>query len=359
MFAPLAAFLLAYALIPLLSKMAVKLHLVDKPNNRKIHNNDIPLIGGIAVFVATLFLLVLIVPFHSYVYSNIYILFVISVLFLVGVIDDKYDLKASFKLLVQFVVSHIVFMKGVKIDSLQGFMGVYGISETSQYLLSIIILIGVINSFNLMDGIDGLAGGLAILGFALFTFMAFLLNQFFLALIFLIIIGALIAFIKFNFSTKNKVFLGDAGSLFIGFVIVISGISMIGFAKDTPFNYVVVLSIFSFLVVPVFDALRVFFIRIKAGKSPFAADKIHIQHLLLSTGNKHSVATFKILIIIVAILIVGISVFHIAGFTTSVLSMIAFFYTLTAILSINNNLLIWKNKILKLENNGHGSPDFK
>ena len=346
---PIAAFIFTFLIIPPLRRIAIYIGLVDKPNHRKVHTNPVPLIGGIGIFLATTLALSLVVPFNKdlLIYKNTFIGVVI--LLIVGVLDDRFDLRASLKLAVQLLLAHAIFSQGIKLESLNGLFGIYELPDVIQYFLTIIIITGVVNAFNLMDGIDGLAAGMAILGFGIFTILALVNEQHFAATIFLTFIGALLAFLRYNLSHHKKIFMGDAGSLIIGFILVVSGIDLIQRAQSTPNLTTVTLGVISVLFVPVFDAFRVFRRRIKAGKSPFQADKTHLHHLILLTGLKHKMASFFIVTLTTIIAIIGFLSFQFAGLTISITMMLFVFFVITTALQFNEKLTYWKDFILQME----------
>jgi len=347
---PLTAFLITLLVIPILRKIAFRINMVDKPNLRKVHSAHIPLVGGIGIFIATTLALWLASPFEPGIFGlkNIYL--AISLLLLMGVIDDFFDLRASMKLIIQLVLAHFVYSQGVKIESLHGIFGLYELAEWMQYGLTIMVIAGAVNAFNLMDGIDGLAAGLAMAGLTVFTFLALLTNQYLLVLIFVTYIGGLLAFLRYNLSKDQKVFMGDAGSLMIGFFLVISGIKLIQAAQSTANISLVILGVLAVLLVPVFDALRVFRRRLKSGKSPFSADKTHLHHLVLTTGLRHKASSLGIISLMIAIITIGFLSYHLAGLTIAFLVMLVLFSFATTILQFHNRLLLWKNKIKNMEN---------
>lgn len=346
---PLIAFLITYLFIPVFRKIAIRIQLVDKPNHRKVHTQVIPLIGGVSIFAATLFALGLTLPFNMELLSYGKIFIAMSILLIVGVIDDRFDLRATLKLAIQLVLAHFIFAQGIKIESLQGLLGIYELAPWVQYLLTIVVITGVVNAFNLMDGIDGLAAGLALVGFSVFTVLSVLTGQYLLTLIFITIIGSLLAFLRFNLSSTQKIFMGDAGSLLIGFFIVVAALQLIQAAQGTTNITTVTLGVVAVMLIPVFDALRVFRKRAKTGKSPFSADKTHLHHLLLATGLKHKYAATAILAIMAFLMIVGYVSFQVIGLTIAVILMLLGFFVFTTLLQFNSTLLHWKNEIRKME----------
>lgn len=346
---PLLAFLITYAIIPVLRKIAVAVQLVDKPNQRKVHASAVPLIGGISIFLATILTLALALPFETNLVVPSKVLAAVTILLIVGVIDDRFDLRATLKLAIQLALAHFVFAQGIKIESLNGLLGIYSIAPWAQYLLTLVVITGVVNAFNLMDGIDGLAAGLALVGFSVFTALSILTAQYGLTLVFVTIMAALLAFLRYNLSATRKIFMGDAGSLILGFVIVVAGIHMLQKAQATPHVTSVTLGIVAVMLIPVFDALRVFRKRAKTGKSPFSADKTHLHHLILATGLKHKNATATILVSMATLMALGYLSFQLIGLTIAIIVMLFSFFVFTSLLQFNSTLVQWKTEIRKME----------
>lgn len=349
---PILSFLVVLIITKPLIKLAVRVSLVDQPNYRKVHKTPIPLIGGLSIFIASSLALGLILPFKMEIFTGTSIYSSVVLLLIVGIIDDRYEVRAILKLAIQLALAHVVYSSGVKIESLYGFFGIYGISEWMQYAFTILIIAGVVNAFNLMDGIDGLAAGLAILGFSVFSILAYLTNQFELLLVFLTIIGALASFLIFNLSRKNKAFMGDAGSLIIGFILVVSGIKLLQEAQGTSTISVVAIGVIAVLIVPVLDALRVFRRRMKAGKSPFSSDKTHLHHLILFTGLSHKLATIGILLIVIIMLSLGYVGFNVVGINIAIILMLLVFTVITKFIKFFNHLNYWKHQINDMELDG-------
>lgn len=349
---PLAAILMTLLVIPVLRKIAFRINMVDKPNFRKVHTLPIPLIGGVGIFIATTLALGLTLPFDLDIlgFKNIYL--AMCILLMMGVIDDFYELRATMKLAIQLVLAHFIFSQGIKIESLHGIFGIYELADWMQYGLTVVVIAGAVNAFNLMDGIDGLAAGLAIAGFAVFTFLAVLTSQFLLALVFLTYIGGLMGFLRFNLSKSQKVFMGDAGSLMMGFILVVSGIRLIQAAQSTANVSLVILGVVAVMLIPVFDALRVFRKRLKSGKSPFNPDKTHLHHLVLTTGLRHKASSLGIVGLMTGIILIGFISYQLFGLTIAFVSMLFLFSFVTSLLQFHNRLMSWKSKIKKMESTG-------
>lgn len=337
-----SSLVLTLAFIPATRKIALKINLVDKPNARKLHQNPIPLVGGIVICISS---------FLAFFVANIswaniteikILLFGASILLLMGVIDDKMDMKASYKFLIQIVLSHFAFVNGIRIESMYGILGIYELDFTIQYILTLLVVVGVVNAFNLMDGIDGLAGGLAIIGLIFFSFLAFLLGKTYLIILYLALIGALLGFLKFNFSKNQKIFMGDAGSLFLGYILVVSAIILLQSAHKTQYSNLTLVVILGVFIIPVLDSLRVYFERIQEGKSPFEADKRHLHHLVLLLGLKHKKATFSILLSICFYIVFAVIIGYFLGINFTLILLFLSFFIFKTILNLNKKVYFWK-----------------
>lgn len=335
---PLLASLLAWIFIPVLRKAATSIGLVDQPNHRKVHSNAVPLVGGIAVFLSANLAILISLLFDQSV-KSLQLLFVLALLLLVmGAVDDRRDIRAIVKLAIQLLIANAVYFSGVRIESLVGIFGIYELADWAQYLLTVIVITGVVNAFNLMDGIDGLAAGMAIAGFGTFTVLAFITHQYQLALVFLTFIGSLVSFLRYNFSRKNKIFMGDAGSLVLGFILVVGGIQLLQAPASPSGEMTVLIGVVAVLMVPVLDSIRVFRLRIKAGKSPFSPDKNHLHHMVLALGLRHAIASLSIVGMSLLQLLVGYLTLLMAGPLVALISMALLFVTVVHILRINTAL---------------------
>lgn len=341
------AFTLSMCIIPLMRVIAQKVKLVDVPNARKVHQTAIPLIGGL-VIGAIVFLLMGISGDKSW--KEILPIIVTSyIMLLVGALDDKTDIKAKYKLAIQLFVSVIIATSGIRITSLYGLFGIYEINVYFQYFLTILVITTAVNAFNLIDGIDGLAGSVAGIGFVLFFIIMLIEGNFGLAKIGLLFIGSIIAFLKYNMSQKNKIFLGNSGALFLGYLLICLGIYITKFDnKIDSFPYGIFFILFVFTI-PVIDSVRVYADRILRGKSPFKADKTHIHHHLLQLGLSHKKITFTFVLINVLTFIIQYLFFENYSIYTSLISFLAFI-SIFKIIKMMNLFITWKQNIKEMEN---------
>lgn len=346
---PFISLVLVLVLMPLARKVAIKISLVDKPNFRKVHTVPVPLVGGILVVISSMIALFVFPEVWHLEKKYFSILICSLILLIVGIIDDKIDLRWTIKFSVQLILAWFLFESGIKIGSMFGIFGINELPLTAQYVLTLTVIVGVVNAFNLMDGIDGLVAGLAILGLSAFTVIAFLNNNQFLMVLYLSLIGALIGFLRFNLSSKEKVFMGDSGSLVLGFILVSSGILLLKDAANSPFSSVTFAIIVGVLALPVADSLRVYRRRLKNGSSPFKADKMHFHHMVLYLGLKHKSASLLIIFISFSLIIISLFLGTYFSITFMLIINLIVFILISEILWLNRKINIWRTKIKKLE----------
>jgi UDP-GlcNAc:undecaprenyl-phosphate/decaprenyl-phosphate GlcNAc-1-phosphate transferase len=346
-----ASLVLALMIIPLIIKFSPMLGLVDKPNHRKVHIKPIPVAGGISIVIATSLALILSKSSLQIISQYPVLLSGGLLLFIVGVWDDRNNLPPSYRLLVQVICAAAVAASGIRLTSLYGMFGMNEINIYWQYILTVMIIVGVTNAFNLMDGIDGLAGGLAFINLLILAGLAFVLKQYAIFLLLIVISAAIIAFLKNNISPA-RIFMGDGGSLLLGFLMSSIGILLIETTKTVNtinVNYVV-LTVSAILVVPVFDSLRVYVWRMQRGESPFKADKTHLHHLFLIFGLNHKKAAFFIYALEIVILATGLLLQKYAGISLGILILIVVFISVTQLLQLNYGVDKWTKVIRKMEN---------
>jgi len=297
----LAAIVLSLILMPYIIHIIKKLKWLDKPDNRKLHKLPIPTMGGIAIFLSML-IIVLSRP-SLFSFDIVLVLFSASILFVTGLLDDLKDLRPRIKLYIQIFAALIPVIFGIRIDNLHE-LGIDSIALPISFLISTVCIVFFVNAFNLIDGLDGLAGGMAIIALTSFSILFYFAGVYDFCLITAALAGSCLGFLVFNFNPA-RIFMGDTGSLFIGFLIAIfalralqlpSAIFVDAFRIDS-FSVV-----FALVLLPSLDAVRVFSTRIGKGYSPFRPDKTHIHHLLLDAGMKHRYATITLYITQILIL---------------------------------------------------------
>jgi len=296
----ITAFLLVYLAIPSIINIAKVKHLYDVPDHRKSHDEVVPTLGGVAIFAGVIFSIILWTPFD--VFGDLqYILCSFIIIFLIGAKDDILPMSPYKKMAGQIIACFIlVFKAQVKLTSLYGIFGVYAMPEVASILLSMFTILVIINAFNLIDGINGLTGSLATLISITLGTWFFLVDRVDLSIIAFSLAGATIAFLRYNI-TPARIFMGDTGSMLIGLIsaiLVIEFIEIHTEIQGSPYAFKAVPAVaVGILILPLFDTLRVFVVRILKGKSPLHADRSHIHHLLLDAGLNHMQATTVLLIV--------------------------------------------------------------
>jgi len=301
----ISAFVVTLITIPPIISLIKKYKLYDVPDARKSHTIPVPTLGGIAIISGMMVALFLWFPFSAGI-AQISFFFSILTLFALGIMDDLKDLSAKYKFIVQISLAIILALSGIRITSFGGLFGIYDLPISAQFTFTVVAIVGITNAFNLIDGIDGLAGGIGFM--SLITTGIFLIRcgDVNTALIAFALAGGIFAFLYFNFNPA-RIFMGDTGSLVLGFVIAVLCIRLLQINNTAsvallPHAPVFVLSI---VLIPVFDTLRVFTARIWKGQSPFMADRTHIHHLLTNQGINHGFAARIICFIHGIILIEG------------------------------------------------------
>lgn len=314
------SFAIVYYSIPTVIKISKRKNLMDEPGGRSSHLRKIPNLGGISIFYsigicASIFAFELFVM-YKFLFASLIILLYI------GVMDDIVVMRAYKKLMAQIVVSTLIVVgSDVRIRNLFGIFGLYEIEYWVSVFVSIFTFIILINAFNLIDGIDGLAGSYSFICSAFFGISYYRLGEFNYPLVMLsvVIMGSVLAFLYFNLSNyrHNKIFMGDTGSMILGFLLAFTAICFIDlFISKQTVDYTyyhlqtapaVAVAI---LILPIIDTLNVIIIRLKNKKSPFEADKNHIHHKLLNLGLTHRRSSFYIILYYLMIVAVAYVLRH-------------------------------------------------
>ncbi|POA07885.1 glycosyltransferase family 4 protein [Staphylococcus carnosus] len=264
-------------LTPIVIKISVELDIMDKPNFRKVHTKPVSVLGGTVILFS--FMLGIWIG-HPIEREVIPLILGTIIMYLVGLIDDVYNLKPILKLLGQCIAALVVVYYGVTIDFIQLSFGTihFGILSVP---FTVFWIIAITNAINLIDGLDGLAAGVSTIAFMTIGFIAILQADIFIIMICSVMIGSLIGFLFYNFHPA-KIFLGDSGSLHLGFII--SFLSLLGFKNITFFSLFFPIVI---LAVPFIDTLFAMIRRARKGQKIMQADKSHLHHKLLKLGYTH------------------------------------------------------------------------
>ena len=284
----LISFFVALASIPSIIRIASKMQLFDEPNERKLHVKRTPLLGGVAVFAAMLFSFTIsAAPYFEK--QHVFIIASLILIFFFGLRDDIAELAPLKKLSGQILAAVIIIVFcDIRLSSLHGLFGIHHLDYFTSFIMTLVGFIFIVNSYNLIDGIDGLASGLGVIASFTFAILFYRYNDGLMCILALALSGALVGFMPYNFY-KAKIFLGDTGTMTIGFVLAIFSFRFIEISKmstiNQPFDYrSAPVIVFSILVIPLIDTFRVFVLRIFKKQSPFIADRNHIHHRLLALG---------------------------------------------------------------------------
>lgn len=300
------AFFMAIFLLIIMTPFAHQLGLVDQPSRRKSHSGMVPLTGGFAIYGAVII--------ASYVtdvwFKNGSLFFTAATLIvLLGMLDDKYDLSAKGRLLCQFIVAAIMVLAAQNcITSLGDISGLGDYSlNISGYFFTLICVVGVINAFNMIDGIDGLAGGMSLIVLLSVVFLLFASNNSQAIMAPMMVIAAIVPFLAFNLSWRgfkgNKIFLGDSGSMFVGLTIVwlLVDFTQGEGASMRPITAVWIIGL------PLMDMAAIMFRRARKGQSMLKADKHHLHNIFMRAGLSSRRSLAVILLMGAGYALVGIS----------------------------------------------------
>lgn len=271
-------FLLSIALTPIAKKIAIKIGAVDQPNDRKVHNKLMPRLGGVAIFVSFIIGFVIFNPDSPYFVSILIGAILIATL---GFFDDIYDLSPFIKFGVQFLAAIIVVLDGAQIDHIN--LPMDKVIELGYFSIPVTILwvVGITNAINLIDGLDGLAAGVSSIALITISGLAITQGYAFSAFTGFLLLGSTLGFLVYNFHPA-KIFMGDTGALFLGYLIGV--LSILGFKNATLFSLIVPITI---LGVPILDTFFAI-VRRFVNKQPFyTPDKLHLHHGLLRLGFGH------------------------------------------------------------------------
>lgn len=281
---------------PWLVRIALLKDIVDRPNARKLNSRPIPVLGGIEVFIGLMFGMCLAVYYVEGMVIPFEVIVGMMIILFVGISDDILDLSPRTRFLAQiFIVCLMMFVGGGYI--MNNFHGLWGIHELPRVVavaLTLVSCVGIINAINLIDGVDGLCSGYGMFASLLFATLFLRMGDVEFAVLALSMFGALVPFCLHNvFGHKSKMFLGDGGSLMVGFVCSLFVVRVVQMGDDvvTGSNIALTLAI---LAIPVFDTLRVMTARMLQRRSPFSPDKTHLHHMFIRLGFSHVITALNV-----------------------------------------------------------------
>jgi UDP-N-acetylmuramyl pentapeptide phosphotransferase/UDP-N-acetylglucosamine-1-phosphate transferase len=286
------SFFFGFMMTPVLIFLLKKGNIIDAPGGRKIHVGFVPSMGGIAIVMATFGGLLSWFSVEQLLETR-YFLVALGIMFLVGLRDDLIELSAVQKLVGQCIPAFfVIIMADIRFTSLYGFMGIYDLPYPVSIPLSFLVVIVLTNSFNLIDGLDGLAGTLSVITFSFLGWWFFYADMAAYSLISFTLVGGVLSFLVFNWHPA-KIFMGDTGSLSLGFALTTLMMLFVdtngtmlaseGWKINAPLAAGIAL-----MIVPIYDTLRIFTKRSLKGRSPLKPDKSHVHHFLLRMGLRHN-----------------------------------------------------------------------
>ncbi|WP_455497008.1 MraY family glycosyltransferase [Coprobacter sp.] len=302
---------LSFLVIPRVVFVSVKRRLFDVPNSRSSHTRAVPRLGGIIFLPCMMFSYAFILGIRELngvgVVTELRETLLLEMLFLIcgliliygiGVLDDLRGVSFRKKFVAQIIASVLLIFGDIHIDNLHGIFGIYELPTFMSYLLTVFIIVLIINSINLIDGIDGLASGLSSVALSVYGFWFLSSGLYAYAMLAFSLLGTVVVFFLYNvFGRRMKLFMGDTGSLILGYCLAFLAIRFCQFNATPEFGVVgAPIVAFSTLFIPIFDVFRVFIVRVRHGKSPFLPDKNHIHHKLLALGMSHRQAMLTLLI---------------------------------------------------------------
>lgn len=316
----LASLLLGLAIIPVIIRFCIKHRLFDEPNARKVHRNAIPRLGGICFLPIAMIALLGVMFYDSvggYMHNSsitvslwtVSFFISLAIIYILGFVDDIVGLDAKLKFGVQTFAAAILPLTGLKFYTFGGLLGIGELNCVFGFLFSVFVIVFICNAINLIDGIDGLSAGLAIISLVGFLVLFMSAGVETYSVLIAAFIGVLCAYLRFNLfgseKRRTKIFMGDAGSLSVGFILAFLLLKAtapypVGIMKSDG----ILISACSFLVVPVFDVIRVSLARLSHKRGIFSPDKNHIHHKLLRTGMNQYQALVTILAFAIFVIVV-------------------------------------------------------
>ena len=357
----LLAVVLGMVIIPRILVISHKKRLYDIPDARKVHTTPIPRLGGLSFFPVILMSLFLVTGLYLYMdnpdlsglsfgmlYEFLFLFVGMTLLYLVGVCDDLVGVGYRYKFLVQILAAALLTLSGNWLGSLGGLLGVYAIPAWVGIPLMLFVVVYITNAINLIDGIDGLASGLCCIALSVLGLVFLYVHQPIYALLAICTFGVLIPFWCYNVfgnaKRGHKLFMGDAGSLTLGYVLSFLVIRLSVSEQASPSGpnpYMVVA--FSTVLVPLFDVVRVVLHRLRERKNPFLPDKNHFHHKLLRTGMR--VRMVMVTILLVSMFFIGLNLW--LAWRMNVTLLVIINIVCWSLLHLTINLFIQRKKRLE------------
>jgi UDP-GlcNAc:undecaprenyl-phosphate GlcNAc-1-phosphate transferase len=352
--ANISSFFISLMLLPLVIKVSKSINLLDNPDIRKTHAVSTPVLGGVAILIGFIIALLFSVSFVELIQLK-YLLFGIMIIFFMGVRDDISGLLARHKLFAQvFAAFLVVGFSDIRLDGFYGIMGIGEMPGWFTFLFSIFVIVALTNSFNLIDGIDGLAGSVGLLILLFFGIVFYLNGDEAFAALCASLAGATFAFLFFNWHPA-RIFMGDTGSMVIGFVVSTCAIQFINLLPSTYSGIFGIKSTVALataaLILPILDTTRVFIIRFWHGQNPLDPDRGHLHHELLRLGFSDRQVTITLLLFNFTVLLGTLSLNTYFG--NGILILIISVFCCCLVLGLELRLIKLRNEKAMTKSNGN------
>lgn len=288
--------LVGFCAIPMIMKFCKSKRLYDMPNERKVHKGEIPRLGGVCFMPCMLLSMMIAVIALACSSQNLkfsismwtcYFFIGLLCIYVVGVIDDVIGVAPKMKFLVQIIAASVLPLSGLYINDFCGLFGVYSIPFCIGAPLTVFVIVFIDNAINLIDGIDGLCAGLSLIVLLGYLYLFCEKDMWTYCILIAGLMGSILSFMYFNLFGKigiNKIFMGDSGSLTIGFVVGVLFVKLSMHKSDVEYDGTELLKSYTLLILPIFDVVRVIIVRLFHGHPVFKADKNHIHHKIMRTG---------------------------------------------------------------------------
>jgi UDP-GlcNAc:undecaprenyl-phosphate/decaprenyl-phosphate GlcNAc-1-phosphate transferase len=344
--AAVTSFVISFLILPVVIKYSLRKNLVDVPGRRKIHKKITPSLGGIAIFMGFFVSTLVWIEFANW--GDIkFIIVALFLVFFIGVRDDLVPIPASIKLMGQIIAaSLLLFFMDLRLTGFYGILRVHEIPLPFSYALSLLTVIIITNSFNLIDGLDGLAGTISSIALLMFGVWFFLVGDVIYSALAFAMLGGILAFLIFNWD-PSEIFMGDTGALVIGLMLSIMTIHFINVNSQLPESsqydfQASVATAACIIIIPLIDTARIIILRLSKGQSPFKPDKTHIHHAIMRLGMTHAQSTIILAIVQVTYILLAI-VAHQLGENWVLLGLLLF----SIVLSVFLDRLILRRKAIK------------
>jgi len=317
-----SALILVLGATPVIRRLARRLGMVDRPDARRVHLSPVPLLGGIAIYIG--FIVALLLFGEGWVVSQaISILVGATIVSFLGIWDDRWGVRPVMKLLGQAIAASIVILSGVQVSFLP--------NQALNLFITFLWILGITNALNLLDNMDGLSGGVGAVAAAFFLLLAALNGQYLVASLAAALLGVCIGFLVYNFNPAS-IFMGDAGSMFLGFVLAAVGVKLRFPNHPNVITWMIPVVV---LGLPIFDTTLIVVSRLRRGINPLTnPGKDHVSHRLVSLGLSQRRAVILLYGVCCALGLVGLLIMHASLLPAYALGIVVFLVGLASLIAL-------------------------